>query len=404
MKILLLGIGMQGRAALYDLAQRDEVEEIIAADWDIEALRAHVVEMGYAHTERSRSSPNIRCEQVDVSNQEDLDRLIGQDVDVIVNLLPKDFINTIAVAAVRNGVHMAFTSYITPELKAMAGEIEARGITILPEFGLDPGIDLVLLGHAVRSLDSVEDISCYGGGFPDADAADNPIKYKISWTFEGVMKSYRRAGRIIRDGAVVHIDDSGMFAPEYMHLVDIPGLGSLEAYPNGDALPYADLLEIDHADLRNIGRYAIRWPGHCAFWKAIVDLHLLDSEPVMVDGAAISPQQFMAAAMAPYLQYTDDERDVTVIRVEVAGQKNGEARHLVYQMVDKRDLETGYMSMNRTVGYTVSIGALMIGSGKLTRRGLLSPVNDIPFDYFVRELAARDIEVTVEDRLQALRL
>ncbi len=41
MKILLLGIGMQGKAALYDLVQRDEVTQIIAADWDSEALRAH---------------------------------------------------------------------------------------------------------------------------------------------------------------------------------------------------------------------------------------------------------------------------------------------------------------------------------------------------------------------------
>ncbi|NHZ72579.1 MAG: saccharopine dehydrogenase, partial [Aquificales bacterium] len=185
MKILLLGVGMQGKAALYDLVQRDEVTEIIAADWDIAALRAHVAERGYACTERSRSGRKVRCEQVDAGNPENLDRLIGQGVDVIVNLLPKDFINAVATAAIRNGVHMAFTSYITPELKGMAAEIEAKGITILPEFGLDPGIDLVMLGHAVRALDSVEDIICYGAGFPDADAADNPIKYKISWTFEG---------------------------------------------------------------------------------------------------------------------------------------------------------------------------------------------------------------------------
>jgi saccharopine dehydrogenase-like NADP-dependent oxidoreductase len=387
MKILLLGVGMQGKAALYDLVQRDEVTEIIAADWDIEALRAHVDERGYGR--------KVRCEQVDAGNQENLDRLIGQDVDVIVNLLPKDFINTIAAAAVRHGVHMAFTSYITPELKAMAAEIEARNITILPEFGLDPGIDLVMLGQAVRALDSVEDVICYGAGFPDADAADNPIKYKISWTFAGVMKSYRRVGRIIREGEVVHIDDSGMFALENMHLVDIPEIGRLEAYPNGDALPYADLLGLERASLRSLGRYAMRWPGHCAFWKAIVDLHLLDSDPVMVDGTAVNPQHFMAAALAPYLQYADDQRDVAIVRVEVKGQKNGEQKHLVYQMVDKRDLETGFMSMNRTVGFTVSIGALMIGSGQLTKRGLLSPVNDIPFDRFVQELAARNIEITV---------
>ncbi len=190
-----------------------------------------------------------------------------------------------------------------------------------------------------------------------------------------------------------------MFAPEHMHLVDIPGVGSLEAYPNGDALPYADLLGLEYNSLNSIGRYAMRWPGHCAFWKAIVDLHLLDSDPVMVDGTAVNPQHFLAAAMAPYLQYADDEQDVTVVRVEVKGQKNGKQKHLVYQMVDKRDLETGFMSMNRTVGFTVSIGALMIGSGELTKRSLLSPVNDISFDRFVQELAARNIKITVEDVL-----
>ena len=389
MKILLLGVGMQGKAALYDLTQCKEVTEIIAADWDIEALRAHVDGKGYGR--------KVRCEQVDAADQEKIDRLIGQDVDVIINLLPKDFINTVATAAIRNSVHMAFTSYITPELKDMAAEIEARGITILPEFGLDPGIDLVLLGHAVRSLDSVEDIICYGAGLPDEDAADNPIKYKIAWTFEGVLKSYRRVGRIIRDGKVVHIDDSGMFAPENIHLVDIPGIGRLEAYPNGDALPYVDLLGLEQARLHSLGRYTMRWPGHCAFWKAIVDLHLLDDEPVSVDGTAVNPQHFMAAAMSPYLQYADSERDVTVVRVDVKGQKNGEPKRLVYQMVDKRDLETGFMSMNRTVGYTVSIGALMIGSGQLTKRGLLSPINDIPFDRFVEALAGRNIEIAVEE-------
>ena len=39
----------------------------------------------------------------------------------------------------------------------------------------------------------------------------------------------------------------------------------------------------------------------------------------------------------------------------------------------------------------------MIGSGHLTKRGLLSPVNDIPFDRFVQELAVRNIEITEEE-------
>ncbi len=385
MKILLLGVGMQGKAALYDLVHHDVVTKIIAADLDIEALRAHVAAKQYGH--------KIQCERVDAGNPENLSRLIGLGADVIINLLPKQFINTIAEAAIVHGIHMVFTSYITPEVAAMANDARAKNITILPEFGLDPGIDLVLLGHAVRSLDTVEDILCYGAGFPEPAAADNAIHYKVSWTFEGVMKSYRRAGLVIRNGKVVKISDSEMFAPENIHLIDIPGIGTLEAFPNGDALKYADLLGIERSNLQNIGRYAMRWPGHCAFWKTMIDLHLLDRERVLVDGTAVDRKQFLAAAMAPHLQYASDERDVTVVRVEVNGQLNGEPKRLVYQMVDKRDLETGLMSMNRTVGFTVSIGALMIGTGQITKRGLLSPINDIPFEPFAQELAARDIQI-----------
>ena len=37
-----------------------------------------------------------------------------------------------------------------PEAKA---EAMKRGVTILPEMGLDPGLDLILAGEAVRSFD-----------------------------------------------------------------------------------------------------------------------------------------------------------------------------------------------------------------------------------------------------------
>ncbi len=71
-------------------------------------------------------------------------------------------------------------------MKGLADEAKARDVTILPEFGMDPGIDLVLLGEAVRSLDHVEEIISYGAGFPEPEATDNPLKYKVTWTFEGV--------------------------------------------------------------------------------------------------------------------------------------------------------------------------------------------------------------------------
>jgi len=45
---------------------------------------------------------------------------------------------------------------------------------------MDSGIDLVLLGEVVRSLDNVEEIISCGAGFPELEAVDNPLKYKVT--------------------------------------------------------------------------------------------------------------------------------------------------------------------------------------------------------------------------------
>jgi lysine 6-dehydrogenase len=387
-RVLLLGVGMQGKAALHDLACSGEVSEVIAADRDFEALEAHVAGRQYGH--------KARCEYVDAADPESVSRLMAQGPDVAIDLLPVPFSGKVAAATVKHGVHLVNAVYSVPEVRDLADEARARSVTILPEFGLDPGIDLVLLGEAVRSLDSVEEIITYGAGIPEPHAADNPLKYKVTWTFEGVLKSYLRAARVIRDGAIVEIKDSEVFGPENIHEIEIEGLGKLEAYANGDALEYANLLGIETSELRNMGRYSLRWPGHCSFWKRLVDLHLLDDEPVMIEGTAVDRKRFLAAAIEPHIQLGAHERDVAIVRIEVTGTKGGRKARAVYQVVDRRDLKTGFTAMSRTVGYTVSSGAQMIGSGKITKRGLLSPVSDVPYELFAQELGERGIQIASE--------
>jgi saccharopine dehydrogenase-like NADP-dependent oxidoreductase len=66
---------------------------------------------------------------------------------------------------------------------------------------------------------------------------------------------------------------------------------------------------------------------------------------------------------------------------------------VINQIIDKRDLKTGFTSMQRTVGFTVSIGAQMILQEKISEKGVLSPIQ-VPFQPFISELAARDIVFT----------
>ena len=389
MKVLLFGVGMQGKATLHDLVQSKAVSEVIAADVDVETLRAYVKSRNYGD--------KVTCEYIDASDSISIDRLMKLKADVVIDLLPPMYINDVARSAVANGVNLVNTMYVSPEIKELSAEAEKKGITILPEFGMDPGIDLAFMGETVRNFDKIEELYSYGAGFPEKKAADNPLKYKETWTFEGVLKSFVRAGKVIRGGREVIINEKEMFIPENIHTLNVDAFGELEAFPNGDATKYADILELDKSCLKELGRYVLRWKGHCDFWSKIVALNFLDNESVEVEGVQVDKKKFLTALIAPQIQYKENERDAVIVRIDAKGIKDGKKKHVILQSLDYRDLETGFTAMSRTVGYTASIGAQMIVNGKIPKRGVISPVFDIPYEPFAEELRKRNILTTFEE-------
>jgi lysine 6-dehydrogenase len=379
-RILVLGAGLQGRAALHDLARSPAVTRVVAGDADLAGLTRY---LGRLNTRK------IESVELDVRDHDRVAQLM-HSVEAVIDLLPAAFHVPVARLAVASNVHLVNASYAPPEFQRIGQGAAARGLALLPEFGLDPGIDLVLAGQAVRELDEVHEFYSYGAGFPEPEAATNPLRYKISWTFEGVLKSYVRDARVIRDGQVVAIPGREMFAPSNVHTLNVEGVGTLEAYPNGDVVRYLNMMGIG-ATIRNAGRFSMRWPGHCALWYALVQSGFLDETLIPVGNTTVTPREFTRSLLEPQLQYANNERDVAVIRVDVRGLKDGRRRRLVYQVIDRRDLGSGLMAMNRTVGYTASIGAQMILRGDIQKRGLLSPITDVPADIFFQELQARGI-------------
>jgi lysine 6-dehydrogenase len=381
-KILLLGVGLQGKAALQDLVNSPAVTQVIAADVNYDDLTAYV---------ETLKTNKVTPVQLDVRDKAQVAEQM-QFVQAAIVLLPTELRLEVARLAVENGVHFIETSYVLPEFVQLGEEAEVRGIALLPECGLDPGIDLVLAGRATREFDEVHELHAYGTGVPEPKAADNPIKYKISWIFAGVLSAYNRPARLMKGGKIIEITPSEMFDQAYIHTVDMGDLGEMEAYYNGDAIQYLDILQIADT-VTDTGRYSLRWPGHAAFWKKIVDLGFLKEEPILVGGKEVSPRQFVHDLLAPQLQYRPTERDIAGLRIEVVGLKNGKPKRVIYQMIDRRDLETGLLAMQRTVGYTASIGAQMILNGQITKRGLLTPTRDIPSDILIEELEKRGITI-----------
>ena len=92
--------------------------------------------------------------------------------------------------------------------------------TILTEFGLDPGLDLIVGAAALREVDEVEVFNSYGAGFPTPDSCGNALSYKFTWSVKGALLSYKRPAKIIKDGQIVEIPGMEMFAPENMHIIE----------------------------------------------------------------------------------------------------------------------------------------------------------------------------------------
>lgn len=385
MKALVLGLGLQGKAVVHDLEESAIVSRIVAADIEAEKAKAYVTLKGYRKVEvvpLNAAHPGL------------LDQLVAAVApQVIVCMLPPEFQPGIARAAIAAGVPYVSSSYpgALPELDGPARE---KGVSLLPEMGMDPGIDLILGKLAVDELDVVHGLRSYGAGLPEpACAGDNPIHYKITWTFEGVLKAYMRPARFLKDGKEAAIPGGQIFRPENGHVLEVPGVGALEAYYNGDALHYIELFGLG-PELREMGRYAMRWPGHNRFWDVMAALGFMDDTPLRIGGAELSPRRFVVEHLTPRLQFRENERDMVVIRIEAWGLKNGRKLKVVYELIDYRDLATGLFAMNRTVGFTASIGAQLLLAGKVRTPGLLNPVRDVPHREVSAELEKRGMRIT----------
>ena len=385
MKAAILGMGQQGKAALHHLASSDDVEEIVAADVELSRAEAHAAAFGGKKT---------RCVELDARDTDAVRRLFASGVDAAVCLLPAALSDVVTPEAVRAGVHLVETFYTTPGTRKLHDAAKANDVAILPEMGLDPGLDLLMAAQLLREFDEVHTFNSYGSGIPEAAASHNPLRYKISWTFAGVLRAYTRPARIIRDGDVVELDPAQVFDDANTHHVEVEGLGELEAFANGDAVEYVDLFGLDRAALRDMGRFTLRWPGHCAFWRKMVVLGFLGEDPVRVAGGEVVPGEFVRTLLEPQLQYGPDERDVAFLRVEVRGTRAGKPHHAVCDLIDYRDLDTGLLAMNRTVGYPAAVAARKIVSGDIPARGLLSPARDVDPELMFAELEKLGIRIT----------
>jgi saccharopine dehydrogenase-like NADP-dependent oxidoreductase len=218
----------------------------------------------------------------------------------------------------------------------------------------------------------------------------------VSWVFEGVLASTKRDGRVIRDGVAIDIPGARQHDAEFIHALEFPGLGTLEAIPNGDAVAFTDALGVTET-IRETGRYSLRWPGWSAFWRPLKQLGFLSEEPVAGLPCPVSPYRMMDKLLGPQLQYQRNEKDLVAMLNIFEGRQGDRQVRLASRLLIERDLQTGLLAMAQGVGYPASIAAQMIARGEIAQKGVLSPMKHIPYPAFIDALRTRGIIVEEEE-------
>lgn len=250
-RVVLFGAGRVAGPVLKLLGSHDNVTITVASDNEEQAnqLRSCI--------DLSKTS------FVQFKLPDDLHKLsdVMKNCDVAISLLPATLHLPIAEEAIKQQKHLVTSSYVSPGMRALHDRAVAAGVVLLNEAGLDPGIDHLLIMKAIDSIHSqggvVEELVSLCGGLPDPVAADNPLRYKFSWSPRGVMSAAGNEAIYLSNGKVIKVPGEKLLLSA-MPSHRFPTM-RLETLPNRDSLLYKDLYNIPKA--HSICRGTLRYEG-----------------------------------------------------------------------------------------------------------------------------------------------
>lgn len=369
--------------------------------------------------------PNGNAVSWTVDDEPALDKLIGEH-DIAVSLLPYAHHLLVAKHCLKHKKNMVTTSYVKPEMKALDSQAKEAGIIILNELGLDPGIDHM---SAMRIIDNVHNKggkidSFYSlcGALPAPEAANNPFKYKFSWSPKGVVMAGNNDGKFLKNNEVAYIPTENLFKNPLA--TNFPGVGILDIYPNRDSLPYIELYGVP--ETKTMFRGTFRYKGWCETIDAMKALKLITNDKYDLNGKTYAdlvalligenssenikakaarylnlpadayalntiewlglfenknmnrkedtPFEITSDLMIEKMMIGRDERDMVVMQhVFVASYPDGKKEVIKSRMLDYGTLATD-TAIARTVALPAAIGVEMILAGQIDVKGVYIPV------------------------------
>lgn len=432
-KVLILGAGMVAKPMVEYLLE-NRISVMVASPMKDRA------------DEMINGNPFGKSLNWSMDDMETLDNLVSE-YDVTVSLLPYKFHTDVAKICLKNKRSLVTTSYVQPGINAIDSEAKAAGILFLNEIGLDPGIDhmtaMKVIDHIHANGGKVEEFYSLCGALPAPEDADNPLKYKFSWSPKGVVLASRNGALYLKKGKRVVIEPENLFRDLFTY--DFPGVGEMEVYPNRDSISYMDIYSIP--EVSTMFRGTFRYKGWCETLDAMKALNMLDDSIIDYTGmdysgflaeraglstndlrkkvamklgiaeksiaveslewlgffgneqmncSKTSPFEITADRMISKMVLTGDERDMVVMQhVFLAAWPDGKKEVIKSSMLDFGSSETN-TAIARTVALPSAIAVKMILEQKIKLTGVYRPVVPDIYNPVLDELKTLGIEMREE--------
>ncbi|KAF1322345.1 Alpha-aminoadipic semialdehyde synthase, partial [Globisporangium splendens] len=435
--VVCFGAGRVAGPCIEYLLRQESVSLVVAAAIPGEAEQlcakhAHLIQHPSETTKEQQQELTARV--VDVLDEAKDGRIVDElcsIADCVVALVPEPAQVRVARACIKASTPLVTASYASPAIKQLHEAAKEANIPILCEMGLDPGMDHMI---AMQMIDEVKakngkvvSLSSVCGGLPAPDAANNPIKYKFSWSPVGALRAAQRPAEFLKNGETITIPGSDILAhhepvnlfPEY----------ELEQIPNGYSLPYAEYYQIP--DAKSLFRGTLRFKGFCQVIHKCVQLGFLSEDSFVAEGDSwkeIIAQKLKTAGMDSLdgptqvflhwlgfdspscvvsksqstmeafcellvrkLSFDPGERDLVLMHVAVGAEYPDGSYATLETFFSAFGEADGDTIMAKTVGVTAAIGVALVLSDEISSVGIVSPTEKEVYGPSLALLAAEGI-------------
>ncbi|MER2262927.1 MAG: saccharopine dehydrogenase C-terminal domain-containing protein [Psychrobacillus sp.] len=376
MHIIVLGTGMIGTTVVSELAKFPEIDVITAVDVRQESIDKCL---------EIAKSPKVIGKVVSLETMEDIaDVLKGGDVAVAC--LPHSLSLVAIKAAIESSCHLVdLVGSLFKEKIELQEAAKNAGVIIVPGCGVAPGITNFLAAQGIEMLDEAEEAIMICGGIPRHPVP--PLWYQVVFRLESVLGLYTKPAIAVENGQLVELAPlSGLEKMTFPQPV-----GDCESVIT-DAHSTAYVLK---DKVKNLYEKTVRYPGHWDKMNVLGELGFLDNKPITVAGVTTTPRAVAEQILAPKMVGASQE-DITVLRVEVSGMKEGQATKFTWEMVDIYDHGRNITSMAKTTAIPAAILAKWIASGRIIETGVV-PVESLivreRFEPFMEELRNLGIHI-----------